>query len=142
MIVHPIVSNITGYVNANIGTETTTPIQYPIIQAREAQTQVLMKSGDTIVIGGLLLDAKSKGREGIPYLKDIPLLGLFFSRDTKTKSKIDLLIFITAYILDENSNEIVAGDSSRLEHARALERQRDREAAKVALPKAKVEAKN
>ena len=137
MIVHPIVSNITGYVQANIGTTTTTPIQYPIIQAREAQTQVLMKTGETVVIGGLLLDAKSKGREGVPFFKDIPLLGLLFSRDTKSKSKIDLLIFITAYVLDENSNEIKGRDKTRLEHARSLEKQSEIEAIKSLPPKRK-----
>jgi len=120
MIIHPTVSTITGYVSAGIistppGGGTPVSIQYPILQTREAETQIILKSGDTIVMGGLLEDVKSKGREGIPFLKDIPLLGLAFSRETNNNQKIDLLIFITAYILDQDSNELVGRDLLRYE---------------------------
>jgi type IV pilus assembly protein PilQ len=130
MIVHPIVSNISGYVSANIGAGTT-PIQYPIIQAREAQTQVLLKSGETIAIGGLLKDAKSKGREGIPFLKDIPLLGFFFGRDTNDVEKIDLLIFITAHILEEDQ-EMAAREDFRYEESKQIDKVYELEAKKKA----------
>jgi len=107
MIVHPIISSISGFVSAGLsGSATATtaavPIQYPILQTREAETQVIMKDGETIMIGGLLRDVKSKSRQGVPFLKDIPLLGLIFGRDTNDVEKIDLLIFITAYIIDED----------------------------------------
>ena len=101
MIVHPIISTQQGFVSAGVATGTI-PIQYPILQVREAETQVLMKDGETIVIGGLLADVKTKGRQGIPFLKDIPLLGLVFGRDTVDNQKIDLLIFITARIVGES----------------------------------------
>ena len=126
MIVHPTVSTITGYVNAGIISTpviggTPVAIQYPILQTREAETQIILKSGDTIVMGGLLEDVKSKGREGIPFLKDIPLFGNAFSRDTNDVQKIDLLIFITAYVLDQDSNELFGRDKVRYEATQQTE---------------------
>jgi type IV pilus assembly protein PilQ len=60
----------------------------------------MMKDGETIVIGGLLKDVKSKSKYKVPFLGDIPLLGLLFTRDTVDTEKIDLLIFITARIIE------------------------------------------
>jgi len=69
---------------------------------REAQTQVLLKDGETIVIGGLLKDVKSKEFIGIPFLKDLPWgIGKLFGRETTNTQKIDLLIFIKARIIKE-----------------------------------------
>ena len=76
-------------------------MHYPVIDVREAQTQVLLKDGETIVIGGLLKDVKSKETIGVPFLSAIPFLGALFRRDTYDTEKVDLLIFITARILKE-----------------------------------------
>lgn len=96
MVVHPAVSAQSGSVSG-AGTSNT----YPIIDVREAETRILMKDGETIVIGGLLKDIKSKGVQGIPFLSKIPVLGLLFKRNTDDIQKIDLLIFITASVLKE-----------------------------------------
>ena len=81
--------------------ETTTTDYYPIILVREAQSQILLKDGETVVIGGLLKDIKSKSVYKTPILGDIPLLGNLFQRKTTDTEKIDLLIFITAKIVKE-----------------------------------------
>jgi len=60
----------------------------------------VIKDGETIVIGGLLRDIKTKEDVGIPWLKDIPLLGILFKRHTHNTEKVDLLIFITAGIVE------------------------------------------
>lgn len=90
MIIHPVVSSFTNTVGTNA---------YPRLVTREAETQVLMVDGETIVIGGLLKDVKSKGRIGIPVLSDLPIVGALFTRRTHDVEKIDLLIFITARIV-------------------------------------------
>jgi type IV pilus assembly protein PilQ len=92
MVIHPAVSSYTTTLGTNA---------YPIIQTREAETRILMKDGETIVIGGLLKDIKGREVQGIPFLKDIPLLGFFFQRQTDDIEKIDLLIFITARIVKD-----------------------------------------
>jgi len=105
MIIHPSItssnSSVTATSTAGSATDTTTT-DYPIIDVREVQTQVLVKDGESIVIGGLLKDVKSKEIIGIPFLKDLPWgLGKIFGRETTKNQKIDLLIFITAKIIKE-----------------------------------------
>lgn len=90
MIIHPVISSYTQTVGTNA---------YPILITREAETQVLMEDSETIVIGGLLKDVKSKGKIGIPILSDLPIVGDLFTRRTNDIEKIDLLIFITARII-------------------------------------------
>jgi len=107
MIVHPAVSTRTGWV----GDAAT--VAYPIIDTREAETRILMKDGETIVIGGLLKDVKSKSQIGIPFFSKIPILGVLFRRDTIDTEKIDLLIFITAHIIKEG--EFTAEEITKLE---------------------------
>jgi len=124
MIVHPIVSTQSGTVSAGVSTGAI-PIEYPILQVREAETQILMKSGETIVIGGLLADVKTKGRQGIPFLKDIPILGLLFGRDTIDNSKIDLLIFITAYIVGEEG--MIESETVRYDVFKEVDKEYDKE---------------
>ncbi|MFH1198894.1 MAG: type IV pilus secretin PilQ [Candidatus Omnitrophota bacterium] len=108
MVVHPAVTSYTSTLGTNA---------YPIIEAREAETRVLMKDGDTIVIGGLLKDMKAKGQTGVPFLSKIPLLGILFSRDTNDTKKIDLLIFISAKIVKEGdfTPQIVSDLQQRVE---------------------------
>jgi type IV pilus assembly protein PilQ len=108
MIVHPSVtssnSSVTAQNIAGTGDDAvTTETEYPIIDVREAQTQVLIKNGETIVIGGLLKDVKTKEKIGVPFLMDIPWLGKLFTRETDNVSKVDLLIFITARIVEEGA---------------------------------------
>jgi len=76
-----------------------------------------MKNNETVVIGGLLKDIKSKEIVGIPFLSKIPLLGIIFRRETVDTQKIDLLIFITARIIKEGefSSEEIAKLEERLE---------------------------
>ncbi len=100
MIVHPAVSSIADTLTTQ-GTGGTTAAQYPILTTREAETQVLMRNGETIMIGGMLQDVKTRGLHKVPILGDIPLIGLAFQRRTDDTAKINLLIFITAQIANE-----------------------------------------
>jgi type II secretory pathway component GspD/PulD (secretin) len=100
LILHPAVSSYTTTVQA-LSSTGQKMAEYPIILTREADTQLLIKDGETIVMGGLIKDEKSVDIIGLPFLKDIPILGFLFQhRETKIK-KIDLLIFITAKIIKE-----------------------------------------
>jgi len=112
MIIHPAVSSYTDTVKVK-STAGETLSEYPIINVRETETQILMKDRETVVIGGLLKDVKSKEVIGVPLLSKIPLLGLFFQRRTTDIEKIDLLIFITAHIVKEG--EFSPEEISKLE---------------------------
>jgi type II secretory pathway component GspD/PulD (secretin) len=103
MIVHPSVTSSERNLNAEIVATGVDPVStpYPVIDVRETQTQVLLRDGETIVIGGLLKDQSGKETQGIPFLENIPFLGGVFRRDTYAKRKIDLLIFINARVIKE-----------------------------------------
>ena len=76
-----------------------TPTGEPTISNREAQTQVLVRDGDTVVIGGLSSNTSVKTVNKIPLLGDIPLLGRLFRWSKESKKKTDVTIFITPCIV-------------------------------------------
>ncbi|MFZ3072848.1 MAG: type IV pilus secretin PilQ, partial [Thermodesulfobacteriota bacterium] len=77
--------------------ETTT---VPALKSKkEVNTKVLVKDGETTVIGGIIISNTSKGEDGIPFLKDIPILGWLFKNKSVSDSQNELLIFITPTII-------------------------------------------
>ncbi|MBK8976845.1 MAG: hypothetical protein IPM29_13080 [Planctomycetes bacterium] len=69
--------------------------------SRQVRTQVTLPSGSTMVLGGIIEDAESESESGIPYLKDIPLLGALFRNRSTELRKTNLYFFVTPTILDE-----------------------------------------
>lgn len=104
MIIHPAVTDFTETLKSR-GSANQIIAEYPIIQTREAETNIFINNGETIVIGGLLKDIEKISEESVPLLGKIPILGYLFKRDTKDRKKIDLLIFITAHII-ENTQQL------------------------------------
>jgi type IV pilus assembly protein PilQ len=73
----------------------------PAYDVRSAKTTVLVKDGETIVIGGLISDTVSDQIAKIPLLGDIPILGWLFRKKSKTRSRSELLIFVTPKIMPD-----------------------------------------
>ena len=73
----------------------------PIIDTRTLDSNVLIKSGDTLAIGGLITDQVAKARTKVPILGDIPLVGYAFQSHDNERHKRNLLIFVTPTILDQ-----------------------------------------
>lgn len=73
----------------------------PIIRSRNAQTTVIVKDGDTLVIGGLIDDSDTKGVTKVPLLGDIPIIGIFFRSTTERKQRNELLVFVTPRIIKD-----------------------------------------
>jgi general secretion pathway protein D len=71
---------------------------------RSAQTVVTVKNRSTIVIGGLLQNSSSVSESKIPFLGDLPLIGWLFRYSNKSKDKTDLMIFLTPYIVKDQSD--------------------------------------
>jgi type IV pilus assembly protein PilQ len=76
------------------------PGDVPPINKKEATTELLVKSGETTVIGGIYVDTETENDKGLPVIKDIPLLGWLFKSNSKLKAKSELLIFITPRIVN------------------------------------------
>lgn len=72
----------------------------PPINKKEATTELVVKNGETTVIGGIYIDSDNESEQGVPFLMDVPLLGWMFKSNSKTKSKTELLIFITPKVIN------------------------------------------
>lgn len=72
----------------------------PSINDNSASTVVLLRDGETTVIGGLFQVRKSKSSNGVPVLNRIPLFGALFGNRSKQRNKKELIIFITPTIVD------------------------------------------
>jgi len=72
----------------------------PPINKKEATTELVVANGETTVIGGIYIDNDTESDTGIPFLADIPLLGWLFKSNTKSKTKTELLIFITPKLVN------------------------------------------
>ena len=71
----------------------------PSIDKREANTQVVVRDGETMVIGGIFVDSQINTVAGIPYLSRIPVLGWLFKNKSETIARQELLIFLTPTIV-------------------------------------------
>ena len=81
-----------------------------ILNKRNIESNVLVDDGQIIVLGGLIEDKYNDGSSGVPFLKDIPIIGALFRSDAKTRTKTNLLVFLRPYILrdKEQSADITA----------------------------------
>jgi len=75
----------------------------PAISRKEANTNVLVKDGDTTVIGGIYVRRGATSTNGLPLLSQIPIIGFFFRNYRELESKDELLIFITPRILNRQT---------------------------------------
>ena len=71
----------------------------PSVDTREVKTRVMIEDGETLVIGGIYEQRKSKSESRVPLLADLPLIGPLFRNRASTNGKDELLIFITPSIL-------------------------------------------
>lgn len=73
----------------------------PLIYKRETQSNLVVEDGDTIIISGLTRDEVSNGESGVPFLRNLPLLGWAFKSKSSDVKREDMLIFIIPTILKE-----------------------------------------
>jgi general secretion pathway protein D len=76
---------------------TTSTINSPTIQERRIQSSVAIQSGDTIALGGLIRDSRTRTKSGIPILSSIPVLGALFGTTDTTSERTELLVLLTPH---------------------------------------------
>ncbi len=92
-------------------------IALPRIASSTIATKVLLRSGQTAVLGGLVTDTDTETETGIPLLGDIPLLGWLFKNKVTSKSKTTLIVFVTPQVI-RSPEDIEAGVRAILDERR------------------------
>jgi type II secretory pathway component GspD/PulD (secretin) len=94
----PEISAVDGVETKTLGSKVN---ESPIFRRQKLTTSATVPSGNTLVIGGLVQDTKTKGYTKVPVLGDLPGLGLLFRRDSKERNKRNLLIFVTPTLVTD-----------------------------------------
>ncbi|MBU0482368.1 MAG: type II secretion system secretin GspD [Proteobacteria bacterium] len=85
---------------SSASTNTLSGTESPIISNRELKTKLAVRDGQTIFMGGLIENNVNLVDSGVPFLKDIPILGWFFKYQKEVKDKTELLVMITPYVIE------------------------------------------
>ncbi|MGI6091447.1 MAG: secretin N-terminal domain-containing protein [Negativicutes bacterium] len=98
------VINTDGLITAKVRTEVSSPSLVDSIKAyrittREAETNVRMKDGETLVIGGLIGNDESQMKNKVPFLSDLPILGKLFQSSHNSNNDTEVVIFLTARVV-------------------------------------------
>jgi type IV pilus secretin PilQ/predicted competence protein len=91
-------------------------VSSPIIDTRTLESNVLIQSGDTLAIGGLLQDEVAKARNKVPLLGDVPVLGYLFQERLNARTKRNLLVFVTPTIINSKYGTGLEDQVSGLHH--------------------------
>lgn len=86
---------------------------------RQIQSRVAVRSGEPIVLGGMIRDNETKGNSGIPILADVPVLGALFSTNSNNRARTELLVLLTPRAL-ENDDELRAASDELRQRMRSM----------------------
>lgn len=92
-------------VDAVTGYENTEPVRTPVVSTRMAKTDVQVRNGQSVAIGGLLTQTESEVEKKVPVLGDIPVVGLLFRSTTKESRKSEVIFFVTPRIMRKGGAE-------------------------------------
>ena len=104
------------------GVITTPGVNSPTFDERNVTSRVVVQDGQTVGLAGLITDSTSLGNQGIPWLKDVPILGFLAGNQNNTRTRTELLILITPHVIHDQRDARALTDDLRdqLIHAAAV----------------------
>lgn len=109
-----------GIVELEVGQEvskvartTSSGIDSPTIQQRRIESRLLVPSGKSVALGGLISTTRTKGVTGVPLLKDVPLLGQLFRSNSDLVERTELIVFLTPRVLIEPQEAVEVTEQMR-----------------------------
>lgn len=87
----------------------------PLVNTRAASAVLTVRNGDLIMLGGFISESKSKSKSGVPFLKDIPGLGVLFRSSNKSNDRTELIILMRATVLDTPEEAAFLAQRERLQ---------------------------
>ena len=123
MDIQQTISELDGFIDMGGGQQGSSGQKAPQTTEREASSTISVRDGDTILLGGFIRDAKTDTESGVPFLKDIPLLGSLFKSQSATSKRSELLVLIRPTILKtpEDAALMVSQERQRLPGIREAE---------------------
>ena len=102
---------------SNAAATTTSAIDSPTISKRSVHSIVAVQSGETMVLGGMITDNKSRASSGVPLLSQVPLLGALFGSQSVTDNRTELLVMITPRVVGnmQQSREVTEEIRDRMQ---------------------------
>jgi len=114
-----VVMEIAQQIDNVSGVQTINDTDWPIITSRKLEADISVGSGDTIVLGGLVVNQTIKTESKVPLLGDIPLFGRLFKSQRDENARNEVIVFITPYVL--NTPEEMEADARRRADAASIE---------------------
>lgn len=105
MKIEPQVSKLLGTIPFTASGST---VNIPLVGSKKASAKMVLKSGDTLAVGGLIDEDKTNTVTKVPLLGDIPVLGRLFRHEGVGNIKKDIIFFITATIIDEETKRLIS----------------------------------
>jgi general secretion pathway protein D len=101
---------------SSVSKTSTSGIDSPTISQREMQSRLIVPDGTVVALGGLISSQQSDSNQGVPGLKNVPLVGNLFKGTTKSVDRTELVVLLQAHIIRDNAgfNAILANLDSDL----------------------------
>ena len=106
------ISQEVSNIDTNV-TPQTTGINSPTFFERSVQSRVVVQDGQTIGLAGLIQDSSSGGNSGIPWLKDVPVLGFLAGTQNNSRTRTELLLLITPRVVRDQRDARAATEELR-----------------------------
>lgn len=84
-----------------------TGIEFPELARSVIETEVVVQSGDTVAMGGLMRQREQDDRKTVPFIGSLPIIGRFFTRTSVTRDQENLLVFVTATLISKRGEDLV-----------------------------------
>lgn len=84
---------------SDVATTVSSGIDSPTIQRRRLRSVIATRDGATVALGGLIRDSSSKGNSGVPWLKDIPVIGNLFKTNTADTRRTELVVLLMPRVM-------------------------------------------
>jgi general secretion pathway protein D len=104
--------------NVNTAASTTISnggITSPTFTQRDVESRVVVQDGQTIGLAGLIQDSVTKSNQGVPFLKDVPVIGALFGQQSNSRTRNELLVLITPHVIHDQRDALAFTEDLREE---------------------------
>lgn len=112
--------NVMMQIHPEVSTGTISNDGIPSQKTTEVTTEILTRDGQAVFIGGLIKNNITEGRESVPILGDIPLLGALFSSESHVSNNTETIVLITPYVIGGEAHQMMLEKSARVKHQEDL----------------------